>query len=82
MIYVAENGSDTALGNHPQSPFATIKHALSQATAGDVVHVYAGEYTETFPLTVPQGVTLRGQSLRSVNIINLLYKVNLTMRFC
>ena len=68
MIYVAENGSDTALGNHPQSPFATIKHALSQATAGDVVHVYAGEYTETFPLTVPQGVTLRGQSLRSVNI--------------
>ena len=68
MLYVAENGSDTALGNHPQSPFATIKHALSQATAGDVVHVYAGEYTETFPLTVPAGVTLRGQSLRSVNI--------------
>ena len=68
MLYVAENGSDSDLGNHPQSPFATIKHALSQASSGDVVHVFAGEYTETFPLTVPQGVTLRGQSLRSVNI--------------
>ena len=54
MIYVAENGSDTALGNHPQSPFATIKHALSQATAGDVVHVYAGEYTETFLTVIPR----------------------------
>ena len=68
MLYVAENGSDSDLGNHPQSPFATIKHALSQASAGDVVHVFAGEYTETFPLTVPVGVTIRGQSLRSVNI--------------
>ena len=68
MLYVAENGSDSDLGNHPQSPFGTIKHALSQASSGDVVHVFAGEYTETFPLTVPQGVTLRGQSLRSVNI--------------
>jgi len=68
MLYVAENGSDSDLGNHPQSPFGTIKHALSQASSGDVVHVFAGEYTEIFPLTVPQGVTLRGQSLRSVNI--------------
>ena len=68
MLYVAENGSDSDLGNHPQSPFATIKHALSQASAGDVVHIFAGEYTETFPLTIPQGVTLRGQALRAVNI--------------
>jgi len=68
MLYVAENGLDTNQGNHPQSPYATIKHALSQATAGDVVHIFAGEYTETFPMTVPAGVTLRGQSIRSVNI--------------
>ena len=68
MLYVAENGLDTNQGNHPNSPFGTIKHALSQASAGDVVHVYAGVYTETFPLTIPQGVTLRGASLRSVNI--------------
>ena len=68
MLYVAENGSDTALGDHPQSPFATVKHALSQATAGDVVYIYAGEYTETFPLTVPAGVTVRGASIRSVTI--------------
>ena len=68
MLYVAENGLDTNLGNHPQSPYKTIKHALSQASAGDVVHVFAGEYTETFPLTVPAGVTLRGASIRSVNI--------------
>ena len=68
MIYVAENGSDSALGNHPQSPFLTVKHALSQATAGDVIYIYAGEYAETFPLTVPAGVTVRGASIRSVII--------------
>ena len=68
ILYVAENGNDSNSGTHQQDPFATVKYALSQATAGDTVHIYPGVYTEQFPLTVPVGVTLKGQSLRSVTI--------------
>lgn len=68
IIYVAENGNDTNDGDHPQAPYATIAKALSVATSGDTVHVYPGEYTEVFPLTIPVGVTLKGHSIRSVNI--------------
>ena len=69
IYYVAENGSDSNDGDHPQNPFASIKQALSVATAGDTVHVYPGVYEEIFPLTVPVGVTLKGHSIRSVKII-------------
>lgn len=68
IYYVAENGSDLNTGDHPQDPFASIKQALSVATAGDTVHVYPGDYTEIFPLEIPVGVTLVGESLRSVTI--------------
>jgi len=68
IIYVAENGDDSNDGDHPQAPYATIVKALNEATSGDTVHVYPGEYTEVFPMTVPVGVTLKGHSIRSVNI--------------
>ena len=68
IYYVAENGNDTNDGDHPQAPYATIAKALSVVTSGDTVHVYPGEYTEAFPLTIPVGVTLKGHSIRSVNI--------------
>jgi hypothetical protein len=66
--YVAENGLDSYSGDHPNDPFGTIKHALSQATAGDTIHIYPGVYQEIFPMTVPTGVTVKGHSLRGVNI--------------
>ena len=66
--YVAENGLDSYSGDHPNDPFGTIKHALSQATAGDTVHIYPGVYQEIFPMTIPAGVTIKGHSMRSVNI--------------
>jgi hypothetical protein len=68
IIYVAENGDDTYSGTHPNDPFGSISYALSQAVAGDTVHIYPGEYTEIFPLTVPVGVTVKGHSIRSVKI--------------
>lgn len=68
IYYVAENGSDSQTGTHQNDPFASLTHALTVATAGDTVHIYPGTYTETFPLTVPAGVTVKGHSLRSVNI--------------
>jgi len=64
----AVEGDDTNVGDHQMGPFKTIKHALSQATAGDQVYIYAGEYEEYFPLTVPKGVTVHGEGVRSVKI--------------
>ena len=67
--YVAENGDDTYSGDHPNDPYGSISQALSSASAGDTVHIYPGIYEETFPLTVPAGVTVKGHSIRSVKIV-------------
>jgi len=79
IYYVAENGDDTQSGDHPNDPFATLAQALSAAAIdignGDfapTIHIYPGNYEEVFPLTVPAGVTIRGHSLRSVNILPTL----------
>ena len=77
-LYVAENGDDTYTGDHPNDPYGSIKHALSQATAGDTIHIYPGVYTELFPMTIPAGVTLKGHSIRSVNIVPHVSSVNNT----
>jgi hypothetical protein len=68
ILYVATTGDDGNAGNHEHSPFLTVKYALSQATAGTTVFIYPGTYTEEFPLTIPQGVTLKGAGLRAVTI--------------
>ena len=68
LIYVATNGSDSRTGTHPQDPVATIAKGLELAGLHDTVYIYPGQYQEAFPLTVPQGVTVRGHSLRSVEI--------------
>ena len=68
VIYVATNGSDSNSGTHQNDPYATIEQALSVCVAGDHVHVYPGTYTEAFPLTVPTGVSIRGDGLRAVSI--------------
>ncbi|ADO99872.1 baseplate wedge initiator [Prochlorococcus phage P-HM2] len=74
-FYVASVGSDnTTLGNggangkHPDTPFLTITKALTTATSGDTILVAPGEYQETFPMTVGDGVTLRGTNLRSTSV--------------
>ena len=61
-------GNDTNVGDHQMGPFKTIKHALSQASSGDTVYLYAGNYEEFFPLTVPKGVTVQGESIRGVKV--------------
>lgn len=66
--YVGVNGNDAQSGDHPQDPYLTLKHALSQATTGDVIHIYPGEYEEQFPLEIPAGVSVSGDSLRGVTI--------------
>jgi hypothetical protein len=68
IIYVAANGDDTKTGTHQNDPFATVQAAIALATAGDSIHIYPGTYTEVFPITVPVGVNIKGESLRSVFI--------------
>jgi len=67
-LYVSENGSNNNAGNHPQAPYQTVEKALQNATAGDTVHIYPGEYQERLPLVIPVGVTVKGHSMRSVTI--------------
>ena len=74
-FYVATVGSNNdnlanggGNGKHPDTPFLTITKALSVATSGDTVIVAPGEYQEAFPMTVGDGVTLRGTNLRSTSV--------------
>jgi Protein of unknown function (DUF1565) len=67
-LYVAKNGNDSNNGQNQDTPFLTIKHAMSVATAGTAVRVASGTYTEQNPITIPTGVSLVGDSLRTVKI--------------
>jgi hypothetical protein len=66
--YVAKNGNDSNNGQNQDTPFLTIKHAMSVATSGTAVRVASGTYTEQNPVTIPAGVSLVGDSLRTVKI--------------
>lgn len=68
IFYVATNGDDGNSGTHQNDPLSSIGRALDLATAGDTVYIYPGTYSETLPLTVPTGVTVKGAGIRSVTI--------------
>tara|TARA_B100000925_G_scaffold50697_1_gene33020 strand:- start:2097 stop:5816 length:3720 start_codon:yes stop_codon:yes gene_type:complete len=68
LYYVSTQGDDARAGEHPADPVRTIAKALSYAGVGDTVYIYPGQYQEAFPLNVPMGVTVKGHSLRSVEI--------------
>jgi hypothetical protein len=68
VIYVSDaTGNDTTGdGRRVQSAYRTVKYALNQATFGDTVYIEAGTYVEQFPMTVPDGVSVRGAGIREV----------------
>lgn len=68
ILYVAKNGSDTNSGTI-NAPFLTVKAALQAAAQGSSVFVAPGVYTEDNPMTVPAGVSLKGDDLRAVTIV-------------
>lgn len=68
QIYVAKNGNDSNDGTLNQ-PFLTISAALAAATSGTSVQIAPGTYTENNPVTIPAGVSLMGDNLRSVTVI-------------
>jgi hypothetical protein len=71
-------GSDT-LGAVGTYPFLTISKALSVATAGQLVQIMPGTYTQTADLTVPSSVAIRGAGTQSVLIQRLNATTSATM---
>ena len=73
IFFVSVNGSDAASGDNVQAPFATVRRALEAAdasTAGPVsIQIFAGEYQEQLPLTVPSNVTVQGVDMRNTIIV-------------
>jgi len=66
--YVTPNGDDGNSGTAPNDAFATIAYALTQASSGDIVLISSGTFEEVAPLTVPVGVTIRGQGIRATQL--------------
>ena len=72
IFWVSPNGDNNNKGDHPQSPWKTLSYALQAADSsigGPVtIHLEAGEYQETFPMTVPEQVSVYGEDMRNVII--------------
>ena len=73
IFYVAVNGNDSNVGDHPQGPFATIRRALDAADASNggpvTVFVFPGTYQEQLPLVVPSNVSIIGEDLRNTIVV-------------
>ena len=68
VIFVTKDGNDENTGLREGDAKATVGAALSISSAGSVIRISAGEYTENNPLTVPKQVSVVGDSLREVSI--------------
>jgi hypothetical protein len=68
VLYVSKSGDDTYSGTSLNLSKLTIKAALQVATNGTTIFVKSGDYTEINPLTVPEGVAIVGDSLRTVTV--------------
>ena len=69
ILYVTKDGSDTNTGRKLGDAKRTIKGAVAQSTAGTVIEVAAGSYIEDNPITLPDRVSVVGNSLREVTVI-------------
>ena len=68
ILYVTRDGSDTNTGKKLGDAKATIAGAVGAATSGTVIKVSAGTYIENNPITLPDQVSIVGDSLREVTI--------------
>lgn len=67
-LWVDPAGNDSADGDLPTSPLATVGAAVSKAAPGDIIRVRSGTYTETCPMILPRDVSVFGDGLRNVEI--------------
>ncbi len=68
LLYVTKNGSDANDGRTLGEAKATIKGAVAAAAEGTVIKVSAGTYVEDNPITLPNQVSVVGDSLREVTV--------------
>jgi hypothetical protein len=68
ILYVTQDGSDSNTGKKLGDAKRTIGAALTSATTGTVIKVSAGSYLENNPLTIPEQVSIVGDSLREVSV--------------
>ena len=75
-LYVSPSGSDSTIdGSDPHRPFKTIKAAVESLGAAEytntkryTIFVGSGNYTEQNPIAVPPGVSIVGDTLRTVRL--------------
>jgi hypothetical protein len=68
VLYVSKSGSDTNDGTTLVTSFLTIKAALAVATTGTTIFLKSGDYIEDNPVTIPAGVAIVGDNLRTVTV--------------
>ena len=68
VLYVAKTGSDSNGGTTLAGAKLTIAGACAIATTGTTIFVKSGDYTEVNPVSVPAGVAIVGDSLRTVSV--------------
>lgn len=68
VLYVSKSGNDSLSGDSLNTSKLTIKSALQVATLGTTIFVKSGDYTENNPLSVPEGVAIVGDNLRTVTV--------------
>ena len=68
ILYVTQDGNDSNTGKKLGDAKRTIGAALSESTTGTVIKVSAGSYLENNPLTIPEQVSIVGDSLREVSV--------------
>lgn len=65
VYYVTPEGNNSNNGKSVNRAFATIKYACDHVTGPATIYVKSGTYTEILPITVPDGVAIVGDSLRT-----------------
>ena len=68
VLYVSKSGNDADDGQTLATSKLTIAAACAIATTGTTIFVKSGDYTEANPVTVPAGVALIGDGLRTVSV--------------
>jgi len=68
VLYVTEDGNDSNSGKKLGDGKRTIAAAVALATPGTVIKVGPGNYTEQNPISIPDQVSIVGDSLREVSV--------------
>ena len=68
ILYVTADGNDGNTGRKLGDAKGTIAGAVSSAKPGTVIKVSAGSYLENNPISLPEQVSIVGDSLREVSI--------------